>query len=132
MDLTEEAQRILLDWSRKEAPREACGIITPDTLRRMKNHSLDPERSFLCVGPGVEVLHNPDGYVHGNLRGYAIWHSHPQSRAVPTFPDMDLMLATLVPMIIVSLWATVPEIAIYVLDDHNPVRVCCARTYRPS
>ncbi len=132
MDLTEETQRILLEWSRAAAPFEACGIVSQDTLRLMRNASPHPEHSFICAGLGVDVRHNAEGYVHGGLRSYAIWHSHPLTRAIPTRPDLDLMRETLVPMIIVSLITTVPEIAVFVLDDHNPERACCVRTYRPS
>ena len=132
MDLTEEAQRTLIEWSRKEAPREACGIISHDTIRLMRNVSPHPEHSFICAGLGFVVLQSKDMFTTDNLHGYAIWHSHPQTRAVPTRPDLDLMRETLVPMIIVSLFSTVPEIAIFQLDEHSEHRAICTRTYRPS
>ena len=100
--MTEEAQRILIELSRREAPSEACGILSQDTIRLMKNVSPTPS-----------------------------WHSHPGSRAVPTPEDIDLMRETLVPMIIVSLLPTVPEVAIFALDEHNADRVICVRSYRP-
>ena len=132
MNLTEEAQRMLIEWSRKEAPREACGIISQDTLRLMRNASPHPEHSFICAGLGVVVLYSKEQFVTDALHGYAIWHSHPKTRAVPTRPDIDLMRETLVPMIIVSLASTVPEVAVFALDEHNAERVICVRSYRPS
>jgi len=132
MDLTEETQRILIEWSRQQAPNEACGILSYDTLRRMRNVSPTPETAFICAGLGDVVLHNQAGYLNDHLERYAIWHSHPTSRAVPTRPDIDLMQETLVPMIIVSLASTVPEVAIFALDEHNADRVICVRSYRPS
>lgn len=123
---------MLIAWSRKEVPREACGILTETELRLMDNDAPLPEQSFVCKGLGRTVLHNPDGFVTSRLPGYAIWHSHPTSRAVPTPPDLDLMRETLVPMVIVSLLPTVPEIAVYKLDEHNATRAICVRTYRLS
>lgn len=132
----------MIEWSRQQAPNEACGILSYDTLRRMRNVSPTPETAFICAGLGEVVLHNQAGYLttidhfqrRGNdtLKGYAIWHSHPTSRAVPTRPDIDLMRETLAPMIIVSLASTVPEVAIFALDEHNAERVICVRSYRPS
>ena len=131
MDLTEEAQRILIELSRREAPSEACGILSQDTIRLMKNVSPTPSRAFICAGVGKTVLHNKNGYLTDTLQGYAIWHSHPGSRAVPTPEDIDLMRETLVPMVIVSLLPTVPEVAIFALDEDNADRVICVRSYRP-
>lgn len=132
MDLTLEAQRILVELSRQELPAEACGILSQDTIRLMKNASPTPETHFICQGVGKTVLHNQLGYFNDTIKGYAIWHSHPKSRAVPTPDDIDLMRETLVPMIIVSLLPTVPEVAIFALDEHNDTRVCCIRSYRPN
>ena len=122
----------MIEWSRQQAPNEACGILSYDTLRRMRNVSPTPETAFICSGRGDVVLHNQAGYLNDHLERYAIWHSHPTSRAVPTRPDIDLMRETLAPMIIVSLLPTVPEVAIFVLDEHNTDRVICVRSYRPS
>lgn len=130
MDLTTETQGILVEWSRRELPNEACGILSFDTLRLMRNVAPHPEEQFVCAGLGKVVLHNQKGYLNAHLKGYAIWHSHPRTRAVPTREDIDLMRETLVPLIIVSLLPTIPEISIFALDDHNPDRVCCTRTYR--
>ena len=132
MDLTEETQRILIECSRQQAPYEACGILSYDTLRRMRNDSPTPETAFICAGLGEVVLHNSAGYLNDHLERYAIWHSHPKSRAVPTRPDIDLMRETLVPMIIVSLLPAVPEVAIFALDEHNTARAICIRVYRPN
>lgn len=131
MDLTELIQRTLVKLSLAEYPREACGILTQYELVQMPNVSPFPEESFVMGAEGDRILSLPgSGILPYDFHGYALWHSHPRSRAVPTRPDMDLMRQTLTPMIIVSLMTTVPEIAVFKLDEHNRFRACCVRTYR--
>lgn len=133
MELTELIQRTLVRLSLAEYPKEACGILTQHELVQMPNGSPLPEESFVMEAEGDRILYQPEsGILPYDFHGYAIWHSHPRSRAVPTRPDMDLMRQTLVPMIIVSLMTTVPEIAVFKLDEHNRFRACCVRTYRPN
>lgn len=133
MELTELIQRTLVRLSLTEYPREACGILTQHELVQMPNGSPLPEESFVMGDEGDRILYQPQsGILPYDFKGYAIWHSHPRSRAVPTRPDLDLMRSTLAPMIIVSLRATIPEISVFKLDEHNHWRACCVRTYRPS
>lgn len=133
MELTELIQRTLVRLSLAEYPKEACGILTQHELVQMPNGSPLPEESFVMDADGDRILYQPEsGILPYDFHGYAIWHSHPASRAVPTRPDLDLMRETLVPMIIVSLLPTVPEIAVFQLDEHNAHRAICTRTYRPS
>lgn len=131
MELTTLTQQTLVAWSLTECPNEACGYLTAHDLCLTENCAPDTTIAFVCHGVGKVKLFAPGLLVKGDFRGYAIWHSHPKSRATPTPPDLALMQATLVPMIIVGLVQRVPDISVYVLDGHNSERAILLRTYRP-
>lgn len=80
-------------------------------------------------------LSDDSPYQWGGLRpqdAYMLWHSHPRTWAMPSPEDVILMRQTRVPMVIVSLVPTVPQVCVYILDEETPTRIRKVQEYRTS
>ncbi len=72
-----------------EWPREACGAITPDGYRPLRNRHPDPVHFFDCADEAAPLQ------IAGSL--LALVHSHTRGDPAPTEADMRQQIATGVP-----------------------------------
>lgn len=125
----------LLHWSIHARPNEACGLLTRTRLVLSFNDAERPDLCFVMNGRiRQEVCLSDDSpYQWGGLRpqdAYMLWHSHPRTWAIPSPEDVILMRQTRVPMVIVSLVPTVPQVCVYILDEEIPTRIRKVQEYR--
>jgi proteasome lid subunit RPN8/RPN11 len=106
----------MIDLAQTQAPSEACGAIWCNGrneaigLKALRNQHETPTEGFAICPITVSLL----TFLHSWV---ALWHSHPNSRAVPSREDVDLMRRTDLPMVIVSLQGQVPDLRAYALDQ---------------
>lgn len=118
--LTTTVQSALVSRSRAAQPCEACGLLTSHGVIAIPNTSQTPSETFemhlacaMSLFSDVVDIGIP----------FAIWHSHPMTRAMMSRADGELMQRVQLPMIVVSLSAKIPIIRCYEWGPRGPVEV---------
>ena len=123
IELKTQVQLAIIETAQKRAPLEACGIIAGldgvfFSVRELDNTAADPLNNFqISPRDFLEEKAVYDGFE------LALWHSHPRSLALPSYPDQVLMMETKLLMVIVSLAPV--KIAVFRWDerDQRPIEV---------
>lgn len=113
-------QTTLVALSREASPRECCGLLSIEpglSISPLFNIHTDPERQF-CFD-WTQFFQTLNRYHAEGLTPIA-WHSHPRTRAQPSLEDIALMQRIRLPMVIISLRATIPLIRIFTAEEFRP------------
>ncbi len=120
MTLTTTVQSALVSLSRAALPSEACGFINPTgDVIALPNISDRPTDTFEMRWSDVSPFHG--------AYGYALWHSHPRTRAALSLDDQQAMHLIQLPMIVVSLMSELPIIRCFTWSARGPIEVCSYR-----
>lgn len=108
----------MLDHCRRDAPLEACGLLTGIGLHArhiapLRNAKQSPTRydadHLDLINAVVSMRQRSEAIV-------AIYHSHPQWAAIPSQTDLQANYYGDLPRIIVSLLSNPPDVRIYRLE----------------
>jgi proteasome lid subunit RPN8/RPN11 len=123
----------MIEHCRREAPREACGILAGADVPRVE--TLFPLRNRLASATLYDA--DPHDLIRAvqamrasNQRMLALYHSHPETSPIPSRTDLDRNYYGPLPRVIVSLCDEPPEVRVWRLESDGyselPWRVTAA------
>lgn len=113
----------MIEFCRKALPYEGCGLLsgitaTGDTLWKLKNESLNPNRFYMpaeAIKLAVKNMENKGGELLG------IFHSHPSSPAIPSSHDIENNPYTDLAYLIISFYKGKIEVGCFKMKDKTVI-----------
>ncbi len=125
MKIKKEIAEQLIAHAKKELPLEACGYLAAKDgviTRSFALTNIDKSSEHFSFDPKEQFSAVKDARVEG-LEIYAVYHSHPESPALPSREDINLAHDPGIVYVIVSLAKGREDIKAFTIRDGNVSRV---------